>query len=62
MRAYRPSYFAESSDPENKQILMDPRRLRQIVVYAERVRNGQPLFDELADVPVRHLRDHRRTA
>ncbi len=61
MRAYRPSHLAEEADPENAQILMDPRRLRRIVVYAQRVRNGQPLFDEPVDVPVR-LPDHHRTA
>ena len=62
MKAYRPSHFVEQADPEGTQILMDPRRIRRIVVYAERVQNGQPLFDEPADVPVRHLPDHHRRA
>ena len=62
MRAYRPSHFAEEPDPENSLILADSRRLRRIVVYAQRVRKGQPLFEESVDVPVRHLPDRRRTA
>jgi hypothetical protein len=47
---------------EGAQIMTDPRRVRRIVVYAERVQNGQPLFDEATDVPVRHLADHRGRA
>ena len=62
MKGYRPSHFAEEEDSESAQILSDPRRARQIVVYAERVRNGLPLFDDPKDVPVRHLRSHRGAA
>ena len=62
MRAYRPSQFEEEPDPENTLILVDPIRVRRIVVYAERARNGLPLFDGPADVPVRHLPNHRGTA
>ena len=62
MRAYRPSHFAQEADPEQvrQMQMMDPRRVRRIVVYMERVRNGQPIFDDPVDVPVRHLPNHRR--
>jgi hypothetical protein len=64
MKGYRPSHFVQDADPDEIQQmqLMDPKRVRRIVVYAQRVRNGQPLFDEATDVPVRHFPNHRGTA
>jgi hypothetical protein len=63
MKGYRPSHFVQE-DPEliQQMQMMDPSRVRRIVVYAQRVRNGMPLFDEPVDVPVRHLPNHRRAA
>jgi hypothetical protein len=63
MKGYRPSHFAQE-DPEliQQMQMMDPSRVRRIVVYAQRVRNGMPLFDEPVDVPVRRLPNHRKAA
>jgi hypothetical protein len=63
MKGYRPSHFAQE-DPEliQRMQMMDARRVRRVLVYMERVRNGQPLFDEPVDVPVRHLRNHQSRA
>jgi hypothetical protein len=64
MKGYRPSHFAQEANPElvQQMQMMDPRRVRRIVVYMERVRDGLPLFDDPVDVPVRHLRNHQSRA
>ncbi len=61
MRGYRPSRYAESHDDE-EEFLMDPERLRRIVVYCRRARNGQPLFEKPVKVSVKHFQDDFRPA